>query len=672
MLAKNIIRHLKIFVAWTSDVEAERNQVETVIKNLQQALQARGCLLEMLDWNSVPPGAGNPEKNILATIDPSNCDIFIGILWKRFGSPPGLSDHRTGQPYASGFQVEYERAYELWKRNGRPRLMLYRSTQPIPTDADVEQLRLVQQFFQGIERRYDLLYKRFSSLENFATQLTSDLAAVIEELLDAGPKDSQHALMHSHTLEEDAERMEFANRQDELNRIQHLLASDSEASIIIYAPTGMGKSRLMEKLHEVLSTVRPPEPLPSYHCLRLDCRIDEGIITSPDLLKAAILQHVRGAELKAGDSDDLPQQLMILMGQSKRLVVLLDHIELMSEKCRIFLRHELLREWREVVKNPLYYPAVIAFGRLRPKEWRGEHNHKVRFDAFLLSHFGEAGIKELLLRKSQELHISLPDDTYTTWAANIFSISHGYPRCIVRLIAWLHKKKYSVRKDFDFTALFDSMVVPVIEREILSDDNLAPHEPVNARSEVAEKLRRVLPYVCVFRFYSVAHLQLLADRRFIEESAIEAMEKQLRQTFFIDPPSEQPWFTPHRTIRRLIADMLHHQQRKAFAMINQAACDSYRDWIAGGVLQGSDQVFYMIEGLYHHCLASRRHLNPEKLQEFIAQYLHSLHGNYPGRDLRSMLAHHMREDAELTQIVQQRGKSEDYHALIAKVENWSA
>jgi hypothetical protein len=71
-------------------------------------------------------------------------------------------------------------------------------------------------------------------------------------------------------------------------------------------------------------------------------------------------------------------------------------------------------------------------------------------------------------------------------------------------------------------------------------------------------------------------------------------------------------------------------------------------------------------------LASRRHLNPEKLQEFIDQYLHSLHGNYPGRDLRSMLAHHMREDAELTQIVQQRGKSEDYHALIAKVENWSA
>ena len=55
-------------------------------------------------------------------IDPilniDDCDILIGIFWKRFGTPI-KEDGKTGTEH------EFYNAYEAWKKNGRPQIMLY-------------------------------------------------------------------------------------------------------------------------------------------------------------------------------------------------------------------------------------------------------------------------------------------------------------------------------------------------------------------------------------------------------------------------------------------------------------------------------------------------------------------------------------------------------------------
>ncbi len=54
-------------------------------------------------------------------IDPilkiEDCDILICIFWKRFGTI--TEDGKTGTEH------EFYKAYEAWKQNKRPQIMLY-------------------------------------------------------------------------------------------------------------------------------------------------------------------------------------------------------------------------------------------------------------------------------------------------------------------------------------------------------------------------------------------------------------------------------------------------------------------------------------------------------------------------------------------------------------------
>jgi hypothetical protein len=55
-------------------------------------------------------------------IDVANCDVLIGIFWKRFGTPT-----MDGQ---SGTEHEFRTAYEAWKKHGRPKIMVYFNQRP--------------------------------------------------------------------------------------------------------------------------------------------------------------------------------------------------------------------------------------------------------------------------------------------------------------------------------------------------------------------------------------------------------------------------------------------------------------------------------------------------------------------------------------------------------------
>jgi hypothetical protein len=46
-----------------------------------------------------------------------NYDIFVGILWKRFGTPTGKAE--------SGTEEEFNIAYANWQQFKRPRILFY-------------------------------------------------------------------------------------------------------------------------------------------------------------------------------------------------------------------------------------------------------------------------------------------------------------------------------------------------------------------------------------------------------------------------------------------------------------------------------------------------------------------------------------------------------------------
>lgn len=139
---------IRVFIASPGDVEPERDTLERVIGQLNHTLEKVNAPLRMepfrFEKNAVP-GPGRPQKVI--DRQAGEYDVFIGIMWRRFGTP---------MPKAkSGTEHEYRRAYRRWKSRGRPYMMFYfsRAAAPPPSDLEeAEQLVLVTKFRVLISR----------------------------------------------------------------------------------------------------------------------------------------------------------------------------------------------------------------------------------------------------------------------------------------------------------------------------------------------------------------------------------------------------------------------------------------------------------------------------------------------------------------------------------------
>src|SRR6185369_11493004 len=109
-------RVLRIVVASPGDVQAERNALPAVVDEINRGFAAQCNLqLELYRWETdAYPGvhAAGPQGLIDSVLKIEDCDILIGIFWKRFGTP--TTDARSGTEH------EILRAYLAWQRNRRP------------------------------------------------------------------------------------------------------------------------------------------------------------------------------------------------------------------------------------------------------------------------------------------------------------------------------------------------------------------------------------------------------------------------------------------------------------------------------------------------------------------------------------------------------------------------
>jgi HEAT repeat protein len=114
-------RIMRIVVASPGDVQAERDTVPTVIDELNRGMAAeRDLRLELYRWEAdAYPGfhPAGPQGLIDPILRIEDCDILIGIFWKRFGTP--TTDAQSGTEH------EILCAFEAWRRNRRPQIMVY-------------------------------------------------------------------------------------------------------------------------------------------------------------------------------------------------------------------------------------------------------------------------------------------------------------------------------------------------------------------------------------------------------------------------------------------------------------------------------------------------------------------------------------------------------------------
>src|SRR6185369_7787589 len=87
------------FIASPGDVADERRVAREVVEELNESLRAINWQIDLLGWEDTLPGAARPQELINKDVDA--CDLFIGILWRRWGQPTG--------EYSSGIEEEFER-----------------------------------------------------------------------------------------------------------------------------------------------------------------------------------------------------------------------------------------------------------------------------------------------------------------------------------------------------------------------------------------------------------------------------------------------------------------------------------------------------------------------------------------------------------------------------------
>jgi hypothetical protein len=140
-------KHIRIFVGSPGDVSKERDMLDSVVQELNTTIAPyRGFSLELVRWEThCTPGLGRPQALINAQIGPY--DFFVGIMWKRFGTPTGLAQ--------SGTEEEFRIAYDAWHQNGFPRILFYFCQRPFMPrqEEELEQCRRVLGFRRELEQK---------------------------------------------------------------------------------------------------------------------------------------------------------------------------------------------------------------------------------------------------------------------------------------------------------------------------------------------------------------------------------------------------------------------------------------------------------------------------------------------------------------------------------------
>ncbi len=221
-----------------------------LVDSLKPMADYLGLTLEVVDWRAVVPDAGRPQQIIFDQLKPTSWDIFIGILWHRFGTPSGAKD-KTGKDYLSGTEEEFKTVYELWKLHSKPRMVLYRCTRALPFDVDPDQLKHVREFFKLIEDMkgdFPTLYQVFDTTESFEKLLLDNLQKLLIEYGEQSKTPITPEVVQNlapKILNNLPRRAAFFGRAKEMEIVMRALSpADRTWGILVDGIGGIGKSAL--------------------------------------------------------------------------------------------------------------------------------------------------------------------------------------------------------------------------------------------------------------------------------------------------------------------------------------------------------------------------------------------------------------------------------------------
>lgn len=178
---ENDMKTIRVFIASPGDVAEERDITSLVVGELRRIFGNPFAVdLEAVRWETHAwPDIGDDAQDVINN-QIGEFDILVGVMWRRFGSPTKRATSGTGE--------EFERAYNLFKKHGRPKIMFYFRTTPFYTTnlKEISQFRKVVGFRKALEKLGVLYWTYDTPLQferNVREHLIRQILSVAETVL---------------------------------------------------------------------------------------------------------------------------------------------------------------------------------------------------------------------------------------------------------------------------------------------------------------------------------------------------------------------------------------------------------------------------------------------------------------------------------------------------------
>jgi hypothetical protein len=147
---------------------------KAVFRFNQEYLIDKGVFIKLIRWEDFAPQIGNGTQNMVNK-QLETFDIFIGLMWNRFGTPTDLA--------ASGTEEEFNDALASWEKHNRPWIAFYFCDRPanLNTPALLEQKGKVIAFRQKLQKLG--LVKSYVNLDVFENNIFLDLIQITDKYL---------------------------------------------------------------------------------------------------------------------------------------------------------------------------------------------------------------------------------------------------------------------------------------------------------------------------------------------------------------------------------------------------------------------------------------------------------------------------------------------------------
>ena len=184
-------RVLHAFLASPGDLEEERKAIRDVVDEFNRLwADDLGYQVDLVGWEETVAGYGRPQHLINQDVD--RCDLFIGMIWKRWGTPPDSEGN-----FSSGFEEEFQRSMDRRERTGRPQVSLFFKEIPEEFMTDPgDDLKRVLQFKETVMAERKILFQNFSTvrdMEERARQCVTEYVKDVKRADTAAEADEDRA-----------------------------------------------------------------------------------------------------------------------------------------------------------------------------------------------------------------------------------------------------------------------------------------------------------------------------------------------------------------------------------------------------------------------------------------------------------------------------------------------